>query len=96
MDIIEDVFRFRYIAARLEGIFACFSESESGIALLLLFQGPLDHHTEVESQVAWNPKDTTELAEQHDAENKSNFCCFSYIVVPCCKGVPVGKRVLNS
>ena len=96
VDIIEDVFRSRYIAAGLEGVFACLSESESRIVLLLLFRGALDHHTEVESQVAWNPKDTTELARQHDAENKSNFCCFSYIVVPCCKGVPVGKRVLNS
>ena len=96
VDIIEDVFRPRYIAAGWEGILACLSESESRIVLLLLFRGALDHTTEVQLQVAWNPKDTTELARQHDAENKNNFCCFSYIVAPCCKGVPVGKRVLNS
>ena len=40
---------------------------------------------------AWN----TELERQHDAEKKNNKLFF-YIVVPCCKGVPVGKRVLNS
>ena len=36
VDIIEDVFRSRYIAAGLEGVFACLSESESRIVLLLL------------------------------------------------------------
>ena len=40
VDIEEDVFRSRYIAAGLERIFACSSESESGIALLLLFEEP--------------------------------------------------------
>ena len=43
MDIEEDVFRSRYIAAGLERIFACSSESESGIALFLLFLGALDY-----------------------------------------------------
>ena len=43
VDIEEDVFRSRYIAAGLERIFACSSESESGIALFLLFLGALDY-----------------------------------------------------
>ena len=38
VDIEEDVLRSRYIAAGLERIFACPSESESGIALLLLLE----------------------------------------------------------
>ena len=76
VDIIEEIFRSRYIAAGLEGVFACLSESESRIVLLLLFQGALDHHTEVKPQVAWNPKDTTELAGQYDAEKKNNRSCF--------------------
>ena len=42
VDIIEDVFRSRYIAAGLERIFACSSESESGIALFLIL-GALDY-----------------------------------------------------
>ena len=42
VDIEEDVFRSRYIAAGLERIFACSSGSESGIALFLLFLGALD------------------------------------------------------
>ena len=43
VDIEEDVFRSRYIAAGLERIFACSSGSESGIALFLLFLGALDY-----------------------------------------------------
>ena len=43
VDIEEDVFRSRYIAAGLERIFACSSRSESGIALFLLFLGALDY-----------------------------------------------------
>ena len=42
VDIEEDVFRSRYIAAGLERIFACSSESESGIALFLIL-GALDY-----------------------------------------------------
>ena len=42
VDIEEDVFRSRYIAAGLERIFACSSKSESGIALFLIL-GALDY-----------------------------------------------------
>ena len=70
VDIEEDVFRSRYIAAGLERILACSSESGSGIALLLLLRGALDHHIEVELQVACNQSKATMLAcTAADAQN---------------------------
>ena len=87
VDIEEDVFRSRYIAAGLERIFACSSGSESGIALLLLFRGALDLTTEVEPQVAWNQSKAIRprmhrigckehmTPRTHDAKKKRSIRC---------------------
>ena len=77
VDIIEDVFRSRYIAAGLERIFACSSGSESGIALLLLFLGAQDNS---DFRLAAGRLETlgpapfqTKLARTpHDAKKKNN------------------------
>ena len=77
VDIEEDVFRSRYIAAGLEGIVACSSDSESGIALFLLFVGTLDYS---ELGFSASPPEPlgpflfrTELARSpHDAKKKNN------------------------